>query len=141
MFDGGLLVLIQVHLDQLGSVELDADTLADHLRREYQILQDGIVHGGERSGTRSLLLVGVAASTHRFGQNAALGNEHDVLAGELLLQLAHQTGLYLLEGLLFRHRHVDDDRLKCKPKHNTQISHQSSILFPCPVRARLPSCC
>lgn len=33
------------------------------------------------------------------GQDAAVGHDHDVLAGELLLQLTHQAGLDLVEGL------------------------------------------
>jgi hypothetical protein len=44
-----------------------------------------------------------------LGQNPSLGDEDDVLAGELLLQLADKPGLDLLEGLELRHGHEDDD--------------------------------
>lgn len=116
MFDGGLLVLVQMDLDQLRTVQLDADALSDDLGREDQILEDGVVHGGQGTGTRTLLLVRVTTTALGLGQDATLADEHDVLAGELLLQLTDQPGLDLLEGLLLGHRHVDDDGLKPKQK-------------------------
>lgn len=112
VFNGGLLVLVQVHLDQLRSVQLDAHTLADDFSREDQILQDGIVDGGQSAGSWTLLLVGVTAAALGLGQDTTLADEHDVLAGELLLQLTDQPGLDLLEGLLLGHRDVDHDSLK-----------------------------
>jgi hypothetical protein len=55
-----------------------------------------------------LQLVGLAS---RLWQDPPLGNEDDMLAGELLLQLADESGLDLLEGLELRHGHEDDDGL------------------------------
>ena len=46
-----------------------------------------------------------------FGKNSPLGDEHDMLAGELLLQLPHQPGLDLLEGLQLWHWDEDHDGL------------------------------
>ena len=40
-----------------------------------------------------------------------LSDEDDVLAAELLLELAHEPRLDLLEGPELRHRDEDDDRL------------------------------
>ena len=40
----GLLVLVEVHLDEAGTIKLDANALTDQLGREAQILQDGVVH-------------------------------------------------------------------------------------------------
>lgn len=111
VFDGRLLVLVEMHLDQLRAVQLDANALANNLGGEHQILEDGVVDRGQRSRTWSLLLQRVACVARRLGQNLAFANEHNVLAGEFLLELAHQTGLDLLEGLLLGHRHIDDDGL------------------------------
>lgn len=47
MFDSGLLVLVQVDLDQARAVQLDTDALAHNLRREAQVLQDIVVHHGQ----------------------------------------------------------------------------------------------
>jgi len=111
VFDGGLLVLVQVHLDQLGAVQLDADALAHDLGGEDQILKDGVVHSGQSPGAGTLLLEGVAGLARGLGQNLALANHDDVLARELLLQLADQDDLDLLEHLLLWNGHVDDDGL------------------------------
>ena len=40
----GLLVLVEVNLDEAASVQLDTDTLAHDLSREAQILQDVVVY-------------------------------------------------------------------------------------------------
>lgn len=114
VLDGRLLVLVQMHLHQLAAVQLDADALANDLGRIDQILEDGVVDGGQRARTRTLLLQRVAGVARRLRQDLALANEHDMLAGEFLLQFAHQTDLDLLEGLLLRHRHVDDDGLRTR---------------------------
>lgn len=112
MFNGGLLVLVQMNLDQLRAVQLDAHPLADDLSREDQILQNGIVHGSQGAGSWALLLVGVTTTALGLGQDTTLANEHDMFAGEFLLQLTHKTGLDLLEGLLLGYRDVDHDSLK-----------------------------
>lgn len=112
MFDGRLLVLVQMDLDQLRAVQLDADALADDLGGEHEILEDGVVDRGERSAARPLLLERVTRVARGLGQDLAFADKDDVLAGELLLELAHQTRLDLLEGLLLGNRHVDDDGLR-----------------------------
>lgn len=135
VLDGGLLVLVQVHLDQLLAVELDTDALADDLRGEHQVLEDGVVHGGQGSGAGPLLLQRVPRLALGLGQDLALADEHDLLAAELLLQLTHDADLDLLEGLLLGHGHVDDDRLG----GTNGVSHSlgSSGSHP----ANSPSCC
>merc|ERR1719232_862646 len=47
----------------------------------------------------------------RLGQDPPLGNEHHVLAAELLLELSHKPGLDLLKGLELGHRHEDNNSL------------------------------
>ena len=44
-------------------------------------------------------------------EHAYLSNEDNVLAAELLLQLAHKAGLDLLVGAQLGHGHKDDDGL------------------------------
>ena len=44
MFYCGLLVFVEVHLDEARPVQLDADTLTHDLSGEAQILEDSVVH-------------------------------------------------------------------------------------------------
>lgn len=44
MFNSGLLVLVQVHFDELRAIQLDPDALAYNLGGEHQVLQDGVVY-------------------------------------------------------------------------------------------------
>lgn len=44
-------------------------------------------------------------------QDGSLGNDNNVLAAELLLQLTNDAILDFLESLQLRNRHVDDDGL------------------------------
>ena len=59
------------------------------MNRPYQVVEDCGVHGDEcaRDGPLLLQLVGLP---RRLGQDPALGDEHHMLAGELLLKLAHE---------------------------------------------------
>jgi hypothetical protein len=58
-----------------------------------------------------LLLVLGPRLPRGLGQNFPLGDKHNMVSRELLLQFTDQTGLDLLELLELRHGHVDDDRL------------------------------
>jgi hypothetical protein len=57
VFNVGLLVLVKVDLDEAGSVEADAGTLADDLCGEAQVIQDSLVHGSQGTAAGTLLLV------------------------------------------------------------------------------------
>ena len=59
-------------------------------------------------GPLLLQLVGLPGG---LGEDPPLGDEHDMLAGELLLELPHQPGLDLLEGLQLGHGDEDHDGL------------------------------
>ena len=59
-------------------------------------------------GPLLLQLVGLPSG---FGEDPPLCDEHDMLAGELLLELPHQPGLDLLEGLQLGHGDEDHDSL------------------------------
>lgn len=138
MFNGGLLVLVQVHLDQLLAVQLDADALADDLRGEHEILEDGVVHRGQGSGAWPLLFQRVPRLALGLRQDLALADEHDLLAAELLLQLTDHTDLDLLEGLLLRHRHVDDDGLEGENYEMVDWIYESGCYAPSCCRSRSP---
>lgn len=112
MFDGRLLVLVQVHLNQLGSVQLHADTLANNLSGKDEIVEDVVVNSGQCTATWALLFVWVWATTTWLGQDLTLSAEDNVTSGEFLLQFTHQTSLNLLEGFLFWDWNVNDDSLK-----------------------------
>ena len=85
---------VEVDLQDLGAVHSIADALADDLCWVHQVVQDGLVHLGQSTGPRP-----GGQTRGGLGQDAALGHDHHVLAGELLLQLADQTLLDLVEAL------------------------------------------
>lgn len=118
-----------VYLEQAGSVEPNSDSLSNNLCRVDEVVQDGVVdsHQGAGSGSLLLQLVGLPGG---LGKDSSLGNEDHVLATELLLKFSHKPtsskivsqiihldifisspGLNLLECLLLRNRHEDDNSL------------------------------
>src|SRR5688572_24507463 len=102
---------LDVHFQQLGAIHLAACALADNLGRVADVVQDRLVHGRQRAAARSelaaLLAVVLQVNTQReigqsrnegrrevtdmLAQNGALSKENDVLAAELLLELADQS--------------------------------------------------
>jgi len=87
------LLLVEDDLEELGTVLLGADALADDLDGVGEILEDGVVDGSEGSRTGSLLLLGVAAAGRSLGagQDAARSEDQDVAVRELLLELTGET--------------------------------------------------
>ena len=79
----------------------------DDLGWKDQIIQDDIVHGGQRTRARVLLVVPVTTVKLRHRQDALFADEHDVLSGEFFSS-RNQAGMYLLEGL--RNRHITKNR-------------------------------
>ena len=104
----GLIPPVEVDLDDATTVDLAARALAGDLRGVHDVLQDGVLDRRERAGARAkshrLLRPGVA-----LAEDVALRDDDDVAAGELLLELANEAGLDLLEGLLELIRDVHDD--------------------------------
>ena len=88
-----LLLLVENNLQQLGAIFLGAETLADDLNGVDEVGQDGVVDGGQCSGTGSLLRLAGAGPVGALGagKNAAGGEDQDVAVGELLLELAGET--------------------------------------------------
>ena len=110
MFNVGLLVLVQMNLEQSGSIQTETNPLADDLSGVDKIIKDSTVHGNQSTAPWPLLLL-LVHLTSGFGKNSTLGNEYHVFAGELLFQFTDQTSLDLLEGLQLWHGNEDDNGL------------------------------
>lgn len=94
MIDTSLLLLVEDDLQDLAAILLGAETLADDLDRVDEVVEDGVVHGGEGSGAGSLLGLRRAGSVAALGagEDAARGEDQDVAIGELLLEFTSETG-------------------------------------------------
>lgn len=98
-----------LHLDGLGTVNLDAGSLANDLGGIDKIIQDLLVDSSKSAGSWASLLLARVAS--RLGHDAALSNKENVTVRELLLELTGESLLNLVEGLELRNRDKDDDSL------------------------------
>ena len=94
VFDVGLLGLVQVDLEQAGTIQTDPDSLANNLSWVDKVIQDVVVDSLQSSGSWSLLLQLVCLPC-RLGKNSPLGNEDHMLAAELLLELSNQPKIKL----------------------------------------------
>ena len=102
MFNVRLLGLVEMDLEDSGSVEPHSDPLADNLGGVDEVVEDRVVYGEKGARPRPLLLQLVGLS-RRLGEDASLGDEDDVLAAELLLQFTDQTSLERIKTLLKTH--------------------------------------
>merc|ERR1719410_762904 len=85
-FSGLSILGVQVDLHDLGSVNLVADALSDDLGGVADILQHGVVDSSQSPGPGAALpLDSVVAAL--LGEDAALSDEDDMLATELLLEV------------------------------------------------------
>ncbi len=50
MFDIGLLVLVEMNLEEPGAIETDPDALANNLGRVDEVIENGIVHSNQSAG-------------------------------------------------------------------------------------------
>ena len=82
-----------VYLEEARSVQPNSYPLSDNLGRVDEVVQDGVVHGHQSAGPRSLLLQ-LVGLPRGLGQDPPLGDEHYVLAAELLLELSYQPEHY-----------------------------------------------
>ena len=127
MFNIGLLILIQMHLEQASTVETESNPLANNFCRVDEVIKDGAVDSNQSAAAWTLLLLLVHFPS-RFGQNPPLGNEGDMLARELLLKLANQASLDLLEGLQLGHWNEDHNSLLSMS--NLHFLGSSDVQFP-----------
>jgi hypothetical protein len=113
----GLITSIQVHLHNSASIDLATSALTSNFRGVYNILKNGILDSREsaRTGAQSLGLLGTSIT---LSQNVALSDDDDMTSRELLLQLANETGLDLLEGFLEFEWDVYDDSLAARSAVN-----------------------
>ena len=102
-----LLLLVQNNLENLATVLLGAETLANNLNWEDEIGEDGVVDSSECSGTGSLLSLRCTGAVGALwaGKNAARGEDEDVTVGELLLELTGETAC-ALDPILFNHGEI-----------------------------------
>jgi hypothetical protein len=90
-----LLLFIEHHLQDLASILLGAQSLADNLNGENEVGKDGVVDSSECSGTGALLGERGARAVGALGagKDAARGEDQDVAVGELLLELTGESAL------------------------------------------------
>lgn len=105
------LFLVQDDLENLASIFLRSESLSNNLNRIDHIGEDGIVNGGQSSAARTLLGKAGAGAVGALGarQDAARGKDQNMTVRELLLQLAGQTLLDLVEAGEEGDRDKDDD--------------------------------
>jgi hypothetical protein len=91
--DTTALLLVEDDLEDLGAVLLLAETLADDFDGVDEIVENGVVDGGESSRPWALLLLSGAAAVGALGarKDAARGDDEDVAVGELLLELTGEA--------------------------------------------------
>jgi hypothetical protein len=70
---------VEVHLEGLGAVSLVSDALADDLGGVDDVLQDGVLDGGEGACARANALLH-SRTVDGLGLHGALGNDNDMLA-------------------------------------------------------------
>jgi len=94
------LLLVQHNLQSLAAIFLGTDTLADNLNWVDKVAEDGIVHSGESSGTRTLLSLGSTGSVASLwaGKDATGSHDDDVTVRELLLELTGEALLNSVEA-------------------------------------------
>lgn len=104
----GLLLRVQVHLEQPAPVGLVPRPLANNVGGKDQVLQQPLVDGGE--GARAGALLRCQAPTLALGRHdPPLRKDNHVLARELLLQLPHQSRLHLVVLGQQAEGHEDDN--------------------------------
>jgi hypothetical protein len=100
-----LLLLIEDNLQDLAAIFLGAETLAHDLDGVDEVSEDGVVHGGQCSGTGALLSEGCAAAVGALGagEDTARGEDQDVAVGELLLELTGEA-IFFMSEIYFNYR-------------------------------------
>merc|ERR1719250_598355 len=108
MLNVSMLVLIQVTFEQASSIQLDPDSLSNNLSGIHEVVQDVVVDSLQSAGPGPLLLQFVCFPCW-LSKDGSLGDEHNMFATKLLLQLTDQPCLNFLEGFQLRNWHEDHD--------------------------------
>jgi len=99
--------LIEVHFDKALAISLDARALADDVRGQAEVVEDGIEDVRKGAGARALLAF---MQFDPLGLDRALGGQEDVGA-QALLELNDELAVHLLQRVDARIRHKDKDNI------------------------------
>jgi hypothetical protein len=108
--DIGLILAVQIDLEDTLSVGLDPSSFTDNFSGIADIIKNGVLDLGEGTRSRTWSL-GLLVAVVRLSQNGALGNNEDMLSGEFFFELSDQPGVNLLEGHEQFVGDVEDDGL------------------------------
>jgi len=106
LLNGVLLLAVQHHLHELGTIGGDTSALSGDLGRVDDVLEDGLVDGGESAGSRA---DGDTLAAEVLVHDGAVGHHDNVLLLELLLELANQLGQERLALLVHHVRHKNNN--------------------------------
>lgn len=101
---------IEDNLQNAATIGTNASALAQNLSGVHEILKDGIVDGGQSPAARALLL-SLSVVAGLLSNNAALADDNNVLATELLLKFSYQADVKTLELAELVEGHGQDDSL------------------------------
>ena len=101
---------IEDNLQNAATIGTNASALAQNLSGVHEILKDGIVDGGQSPAARALLL-SLSVVAGLLSNNAALADDNNVLATELLLEFSYQADVKTLELAELVEGHGQDDSL------------------------------
>ena len=87
---------VEDDLQNAATINTNASALAQNLSGVHQVLKNGIVNGSQSPAARALLLC-LAVVAGLLGDDAALADDNDVLAAELLLELTNQADVKTLK--------------------------------------------
>jgi hypothetical protein len=87
--------MMEVYLDDLGTIQTVSDTLPNYLSWVHNILQDSIMNSSQSPGARALNSRTLLWRPH----NPSCGNNYYILATEFLLKLPDKPDVDLPEGL------------------------------------------
>ena len=87
---------VEDDLQNAATINTNASALAQNLSGVHQVLKNGIVNGSQSPAARALLLC-LAVVAGLLGDNAALADDNNVLATELLLEFSDQADVKTLE--------------------------------------------
>ena len=113
-----------------GSIESNSSSSADDLSGEAKIFKDLVVDVGEGSAEWSLLLL-VSGLSSGLGKDSSLGEDDDVLAGELLLEFSDDLLVDLLPGLDLWEGNEKDDGLSARSNLEFFGGLQNLVINPC----------
>merc|ERR1711981_1114581 len=124
--DATTLLLVQHDLEQLLTILLGTQTLADDLDWVDKVVKDSVVDSGEGTRAWTLLLLEVARAVRALwtGQDATGGDDQDMAVGELLLELARQALLHLVPAWQRWNRNEDDNSLATMSNLNLACGHK-----------------